>query len=214
MESIELRTFSFIDALQPQLASFIATVARGFLPLERQAALFVEISPGLQINVLTDTVLKQTAVIPGMQIVERAYGMLEIHHTDQGQVQEAGRAILEALGLKEADRLKPRIASSQIITGVSNYQTHLINRMRHGQFLVENETLYILEVHPASYAAIAANEAEKTSPINLLEVITSGAFGRLYLGGSEDHIREAATAIEKTLSGIDGRPNEGVSLVY
>ncbi len=214
MESIELRTFSFIDALQPQLASFIATVARGFLPLERQAALFVEISPGLQINVLTDTVLKQTAVIPGMQIVERAYGMLEIHHTDQGQVQEAGRAILEALGLKEADRLKPRIASSQIITGVSNYQTHLINRMRHGQFLVENETLYILEVHPAGYAAIAANEAEKTSPINLLEVITSGAFGRLYLGGSEDHIREAATAIEKTLSGIDGRPNEGVSLVY
>jgi len=214
MEAVDLRTFSFIDALRPQLASFIATIARGFLPLERQAALFVEVAPGLQINVLTDKVLKQTSVIPGMQIVERAYGMLEVHHSDQGQVREAGRAILETLGLKEDDRLKPRIASSQIITGISNYQTHLINRMRHGQFIVENDTLYILEVHPAGYAAIAANEAEKASPINLLEVTTFGAFGRLYLGGPEDHIREASAAIEKTLTAISGRPNEGVSLVY
>lgn len=213
-EQIELRTFTFIDVLQPQLASFIATVARGFLPLEHEAALFVEIAPGLQINVITDLVLKRTSVIPGMQIVERAYGMLEIHSPDQGQVKQAGREILDFLGMAEADRLKPRIASSQIITGVSNYQTHLINRMRHGQFLLENETLYILEVHPAGYAAIAANEAEKASPINLLEVQTFGAVGRLYLGGPEDNIREAASAIEKTLNELEGRPNQGKSLVY
>ena len=66
-EQIELRTFTFIDVLQPQLASFIATVARGFLPLEHEAALFVEIAPDLQINVITDLVLKRTSVIPGMQ---------------------------------------------------------------------------------------------------------------------------------------------------
>lgn len=213
-EQIELRTFSFIDVLQPQLASFIATVARGFLPLEHQAALFVEIAPGLQINVITYLVLKRTSVIPGMQIVERAYGMLEVHSADQGQVKQAGHEILGSLGMQETDRLKPRIASSQIITGVSNYQTHLINRMRHGQFLLENETLYILEVHPAGYAAIAANEAEKASPINLLEVQTFGAVGRLYLGGPEDNIREAASAIEKTLNELEGRPNQGKSLVY
>ena len=213
-EGIELRTFTYIDILQPQLASFIATVARGFLPLEEEAALFVEIAPGLQINVITDLVLKRTKVIPGMQIVERAYGMLEIHSMDQGQVKQAGREILEFLGMKETDRLKPRIASSQIITGIDNYQTHLINRMRHGNFLLKNETLYILEVHPAGYAAIAANEAEKASPINLLEVVTFGAFGRLYLGGPEDNIKEAAAAIEKTLAEIDGRPNAGISLVY
>lgn len=213
-EGIELRTFSYIDILQPQLASFIATVSQGFHPLEHEAALFVEIAPGLQINVITDVVLKKTRVIPGMQIVERAYGMLEIHHRDQGQVKAAGRAILDFLGLEEADRLKPRIASSQIITGINNYQTHLINRMRHGQFLLENETLYILEVHPAAYAAIAANEAEKASPVNLLEVMTFGAFGRLYLGGPEDNIKEAAAAIEKTLAATAGRPNEGQSLIY
>lgn len=213
-DSIELRTYSYIDNLQPQLASFIATVARGFLPLEQQAALILEISPGMQINVLTDVVLKQTDVIPGMQIVERAYGLLEIHHTDQGQVMEAGRSILEHLGAHEHDRLKPRVLSSEIITGVSNYQTHLINRMRHGQFLLENEALYILECHPAGYAAIAANVAEKASPVNLLEVIMFGAYGRLYMGGPEDNIREAVAAIEKHLETTEGRPNKLKSLVY
>jgi hypothetical protein len=213
-QSIDLRTYSFIDNLQPQLASFLATVARGFLPLEGQAALFVEIQPALQINTLLDVALKRTAVVPGMQVIERAYGMLEVHHDDQGQVREAGRVILEHLGMQETDRLAPRIASHQMITGIDNYQTHLINRMRHGQFLLENETLYILEVHPAGYAAIAANEAEKAAPINLLEVETFGAFGRLYLGGPEDNIREASAAIQKTLKGIAGRPNAGKSLVY
>jgi hypothetical protein len=212
--AIDLRTYSFIDNLQPQLASFIATVARGFLPLEGQAALFVEIEPALQINTLLDVALKKTQVIPGMQVIERAYGMIEVHHDDQGQVREAGRVILEHLGLAESDRLTPRIASHQMITGMDNYQTHLINRMRHGQFLLKNETLYILEVHPAGYAAIAANEAEKAAPINLLEMETFGAFGRLYLGGPEDNIREASMAIEKTLKGIVGRPNHGKSLVY
>ncbi len=212
--AIDLRTYSFIDNLQPQLASFIATVSRGFLPLEGQAALFVEIEPALQINTLLDVALKKTDVIPGMQVIERAYGMIEVHHDDQGQVREAGRVILDHLGLSETDRLTPRIASHQMITGMDNYQTHLINRMRHGQFLLKNETLYILEVHPAGYAAIAANEAEKAAPINLLEVETFGAFGRLYLGGPEDNIREASSAIEQTLKSIEGRPNHGKSLVY
>lgn len=211
---VELRCLIYIDVLQPQLASFLATVSHGFHPLEYEAAMFVEIAPGMQINVLTDLVLKKTKVIPGLLIVERAYGMLEVHHRDQGQVKAAGQAILEFLGLKEEDRLKPRIESSQMITGINNYQTHLINRMRHGQFLLENETLYILELQPAAYAAIAANEAEKASPINLLEVLTFGAYGRLYLGGPEDNIKEAAAAIEKTLASITGRPNEGQPIIY
>ncbi len=213
-EAIELRAYTFIDNLQPQLASFLATVARGFLPLEDQAALLVEIAPGLHINVLTDQVVKKTAAIPGMQIVERAYGLLEVHHEDQGHVREAGRVVLENLGLKETDRLKPRITSIQTITGIDNYQTHLINTMRHGQFLLKNETLLVVECHPAAYAAIAANEAEKAAPINLLEMISFGAFGRLYLGGPEDNIKEAAIAIEKTLADLEGRPNAGQSLVY
>lgn len=212
--NIDLRTFSYIDILQPQLSSFLATVSRGFHPLEYQASLFIEISPGMMINVITDAILKNTDVIPSMQNVERAYGMLEVHHTDQGQVKEAGRVALDILGMQETDRLRPRLVSGQIITGIDNYQTHLLNRMRHGAYILAQETLYILEVHPAGYAAIAANEAEKASPINVLEVKTFGAYGRVYLGGKEDDIKEAVKAIEHVLNSIQGRKNTGLSLVY
>jgi hypothetical protein len=202
---MQLRTFTYIDILQPQFTGFLQTVAPGFMPLEQQAALFVEIAPGIAINQLTDIALKRTQAIPGMQIVERAFGLLELHHFDQGQVREAGRAILDFLGLKEADRLKPKIVSREIITGIEGYQSMLLNRMRHGNMIGENEALYILEVQPAGYAAIATNEAEKAAQVNVLEFISFGAFGRVWLGGSEENIREAAKAAELALSELDGR---------
>lgn len=206
---MELRTYTVLDSLQPQLTGFLQTVAPGFQPLDHQASLFVEIAPGIQINQLTDVALKRTRVMPGMQIVERAFGLLEVHHHDQGEVRAAGEAILEELGLDEKQRLKPRIVSSEIITGIHGYQEMVINRMRHGDMIAEGETLYVLECHPAAYAAIAANEAEKASPIRLLEVLTFGAFGRLYLGGGEAEIEEAVKAVHSTLESLDGRPNEG-----
>jgi len=139
--------------------------------------------------------------------VERAFGVLELHHFDQGEVRAAGEAILEHLGRREQDRLRPRIVSSEVITGIDAHQGMLINRMRHGDLLLAGETMYVLEVHPAGYAMIAANEAEKASPVNLLEVLTFGAFGRLYLGGYEAEIEEAVKAVHATLEGIDGRDN-------
>jgi len=209
---MELRTFTYIDILQPKLTGFIQTVATGFFPLEKQAALFVEIAPGIAINTLMDAALKNTAAIPGMQIVERAYGMMELHHFDQGQVRAAGRAVLERLGFGEEERLRPRILSSEIITGMTGHQCELINRMRHGNMIEEQQTMYVLEVHPAGYAAIAANEAEKAADVELLEVITFGAFGRLWLGGWEAEIQAAVAAIEKTLGAITGRENRPSSL--
>jgi len=207
-ESIELRTFTPIDILQPQTASFIATVAKGFLPLEGQAALLVEVAPGMSINNVTDAVLKQTKVIPGMQIVERAFGMLEVHATDQGQVRAAGDAVLRHYGLKATDRMKPRILTSQVITGIQGYHTQLINRVRHGDMILQGQTMLTLEVHPAGYALLATNEAEKAANIKVLELITFGAFGRLWLGGDEENIAQAAAAIAKVLDAIDGRENK------
>ena len=206
---MELRAFTVLDSLQPQVTGFLQTVAQGFMPLERQASLLIEIAPGIAINQLTDAALKNTDVQPGMQIVERAYGMLEVHHDDQGQVRQAGDAILERMGARVQDRLKPRIVSSQIITGLDNRQSQLINRMRHGDMIVAQQTLYILEVHPAAYAALAANEAEKASPIHILEFVSFGAFGRMWLGGGEAEIHEAARAAEGALASLDGRPNQG-----
>jgi hypothetical protein len=202
---MELRALTFIDVLQPQVAGFLQTVSQGFLPLDGQAALIVEIAPGIAVNALTDVALKQARVVPGMQIVERAYGLLELHAFDQGEVRAAAAAILSKLGLTEADRLEPRTLAREIITGIDGHQSAIINRMRHGQMLESGQTLYTLEVMPAGYAALAANEAEKRAAVGVLEVVTFGAVGRVWLGGREEEIAQAAAAIDRALGSLPGR---------
>jgi hypothetical protein len=154
---------------------------------------------------VTDAALKATDVKPGMMIIERLYGMLELHSESQADVRQAGRAILELLGLKEEERIKPEITSSQVIRNISDYHTQLINRTRHGDMIVPGQTLYVLEVAPAGYAAIAANEAEKAANINVLEVRAFGSFGRVYLGGEERDIDVAYRAAELAVEAITGR---------
>ena len=207
--NVDLRGYSFLDSLQPQYAAFLGTVAQGFLPLAGEASLFVEISPGIEINRLTDVALKATTVRPGMQIVERYFGLLEVHSPQQAETRAAGAAILEAIGAEEENRIKPRIASSQIIRRIDDHQAQLINRMRHGQLLIPGQTLYVLEMEPASYAAIAANEAEKAAEINVLEVRSFGSLGRVYLGGEERDIDVGWRAAVAALEGLEGRPLDG-----
>lgn len=207
--SIDLRCYTTIDILQPQTAAFLATVSQGYHPLKGDASLFIEVKPGMDINVVTDIALKQTSCTPGMQIVERHFGVLELHHRDQGQVRAAGDAVLQALGLTVSDRMQPRVVSAQTITGTEGYHSQLVNRMRHGNFLDEGRTLYVLETHPAGYALLATNEAEKAANIDVLEFRAFGAFGRVYLGGDEANIEEAARAAVDALRAIEGRPNAG-----
>ncbi len=203
---ITLRTYIFLDSLQPQLASYIGSTARGFLPVPGVASLFVEIAPGLAINRITDIALKATKVQPAVQIVERAFGLLEVHEHDKGEVMAAGQAILEFLELSEEERIKPDIVSNQIIRGVEPYQCQLINRNRSGSMILPGESLFILETNPAGYAIYAANEAEKAADIKLVEVRPYGAFGRLHLAGSESEIDSAAEAAMKALSSLKGAP--------
>ena len=206
--SVDLRSYVFLDSLQPQHAAFLGTVARGFLPLPYDASLWIEISPGIEVNRITDVALKSTRVRPGMQIVERRYGLLEVHSSSQADTRAAGAAILEALGLREQDRMKPRVLSSQIIRNIDAHQVQLINRMRHGHMLLAGQTLYVLEVEPAGYAALAANEAEKAAEINILEVIAFGSFGRVYLGGEERDIMAGYGAALAAIEGVGGRSEE------
>jgi ethanolamine utilization microcompartment shell protein EutS len=201
----ELRCYVFIDSLQPQFASFLGTVAQGFLPVPGQASLFVEVAPGMDIMHVTDVALKATDVRPGMLIIERLYGMLEIHSDSQADVREAGRAILKALNLNEEDRIKPEIASSQVIRNIHEFHTQLINRTRHGDLILPGQSLHVLEVAPAGYAAIAANEAEKAAHVNILEVRAFGSFGRVYLGGEERDIDVAYRAAEQAIHDVAGR---------
>lgn len=191
----------------------MGTVSQGFLPLPGDTSLWIEISPGIAINQITDIALKSTSVRPGVQVVERLFGLLEIHSTFQGDTRAAGQAILAALGVSEKERLKPRVISSQIIRNIDPHQTQLINRTRKGQLLLAGQTLYVLEVQPAAYAALAANEAEKAASINILEIIPIGSFGRLYLGGAERDILAASRAVIVALESVDGRipPGSGES---
>ncbi|MFV2071819.1 MAG: hypothetical protein ACC742_04095 [Thermoanaerobaculales bacterium] len=203
--SVDLRSYVYLDSLQPQHAAYLGTVAKGFLPLPGDTSLWIEISPGIEINRITDIALKATRVRPGMQIVERLFGLLEVHHEDQAEVRAAGDAILEALGVSESDRIKPTVISSQIIRHIDAHQVQLINRMRFGHMLLAGQTLYVLEVEPAGYAALAANEAEKAADINILDVRAFGSFGRVYLGGEERDIMAGYGAAVAAIEGVSGR---------
>jgi hypothetical protein len=207
--AVELRSYVYLDNLQPQHSAFLGTVARGFLPLPGDASLWVEISPGIEINRITDVALKATDVKPGMQIVERLYGLLEIHSSSQAEVRAAGAAILAALEVHEEERLKPRVVSSQIIRNIDAHQVQLINRMRHGHMILAGQTMYVMEVQPAAYAALAANEAEKAAELNILEVIAFGSFGRVYLGGEERDIMAGYQAAVDAIESVTGREAGG-----
>lgn len=205
MAAITLRAYVFLDKMQDQLAGFVGTTARGYLPVGGVAAYFIETAPGLVINRLTDVALKATSVTPGLLVVERSFGLLEVHHPDQGQVRLAGKAVLDHLGIGEEERLKPRVVSQEIIRGVEPYHAQIINKMRFGDMLIAGESLFILEVEPAGYVAFAANEALKAARVKLIDASLFGAFGRLYLSGPEAQVDAAREAAQRAIEGIAGR---------
>jgi ethanolamine utilization microcompartment shell protein EutS len=202
---LDLRAYFYVDRMQPQVAAYIGSTARGFLPVAGVASLFIETRPGMAINRLTDIAVKKSDVKPAMQIVERQYGLLEVHSETMAEVDQAGRAILDELGLDEKDRYKPRTLSTQVITRVNDYHSQLINRVRSGSMLLAGQTLFILEVEPAGYAVLAANEAEKSTEITLVELRPYGASGRVYLGGTEANIEAASSAALQALESMEGR---------
>lgn len=202
--SITLRSFVFLDSLQPQLTSYIGKTSRGFLPVPEMASLWVEIAPGIAINRITDVALKATRCVPAVQVVERAYGLLEVHEWDKGEVMRAGDAILDGLGCRVEERMKPQVVSSQIIRAVEPYQTQIINRNSAGMMILPGQSLFILETQPAGYITLAANEAEKAAHIYLVDIRPFGAFGRLYLSGTEAEIDAAAAAATAALEGVTG----------
>lgn len=203
--STSLRTYVFLDSLQPQLAAHICTTCRGYFPVPYVASLFVEIAPGMAIHRLMDVALKHARVQPATLVVERAYGMLELHSEDKGEVRSAGEAILGQLGVKVEDRLKPRIVSNTIIRAIEPMHAMILDKIRFGSMIEPGQSLFILECEPAAYAALAANEAEKAANVKLVDVMPFGAFGRLYLAGSESEIDSAAQAAVAALEGLSGR---------
>ena len=201
----KLRSYIFLDRMQPQLMSLIGATCKGFLPRAIEASLTVEVAPGMDIEWLTDVALKHDNVKPGVLVVERQFGYLEFHSRYAASVQSAGAALLEAMGASEADAIAPEILASKIVDRVDGYHSFLINRNKGGSMLLPGESLFIMEMHPAAYALKAANEAEKASNVKLVDCRFMGAAGRLYMAGTEADVRTAAQVAQDTLRDAGGR---------
>ena len=201
---INLRAFVFIDSLQPQLASYLATSSQGFLPVPGDACMWIEVAPGMAVHRLSDIALKETNVHLGEQVVERSFGSMEIHYRNQSEVQEAGDIILKQLNTTIEARLPCKVAWNEIIRGMTPDHTTLINRqLRKGSMILPGKSMFILEVEPAGYIVYAANEAEKGAHITLVDVKAFGNFGRLTMMGSEAEAEAAQAAAIRALENIN-----------
>ena len=190
VQSIELRTYVFIDSLQPQLAAYMGTVSQGFLPIPGDACLWMEVSPGMAVHRVTDIALKASNVRLGQMIVERAFGSMALYHRDQSTVLHSGDVVLEAIGSTIAQRNPAEVSWTEVIRAITPDHAVLINRQnRRGSMIEAGMSMFILETEPAGYVLIAANEAEKSSNITLVDVKAVGAFGRLTLAGREEMLR-------------------------
>jgi ethanolamine utilization microcompartment shell protein EutS len=194
----ELRSFIFLDRLQPQTMSYLGTWVRGALPRADVAAQIIEVAPGLDIEPLTDVALKYAEVQAGILVVERQFGYLEIHGPT-GQVKAAGEAVLAELDTEPGAATRPAILASRIVTMLDRQHAFLINRNKIGSMALPGESLFVLEMAPASYAILATNEAEKAASIKVVDYRMIGATGRVYLSGSESDVRQAAEAAEAAL---------------
>jgi hypothetical protein len=204
-----LRVFLTLDTLQPQFAAYLGTPtrARGYPPYAGQHALIIEVAPGLMIERVIDLGLKADPDLePGILFVERQFGILEIHGNDKAKLMQAGEAMLSGLGLAAADQLAPKILYTDVIEDVADQHAVIINRNRQASMVLPGESLLIVEMVPALYAAIAANEAEKAAPgLTLVDVQMIGAAGRLYMSGTSEDVHTALARIETVLGSIAGR---------
>ncbi len=201
----ELRSFIFLDQLQPQTLAYVATWMRGTLPRRNMAAQIIEIAPGLDIEALTDVALKGADVKAGLLVVERQFGTLQFHSRSTAEVKAAAQAVLDALGANEEDAAPPRILTSKIVNRVDPQHAFLINRNTLGSMILGGESLYLLECQSASYAILACNEAEKRANIKIIDYRMIGANGRLYLAGDEAEVRNARDAAEAALHDVGAR---------
>jgi ethanolamine utilization microcompartment shell protein EutS len=203
---ITLRTYVFMDALQPQLASYIATSSQGFLPVPGDACMWIEVAPGMAVHNLSDIALKKTNVRMGEQVVERAFGSMELHFRNQSEVLAAGELILRQLNTTMDSRLRCKIAWNEIIRAITPDHATLINRqLRKGSMILPGKSMFILEVEPAGYIMYAANEAEKAAHITLVDVKAFGSFGRLTMMGNEAEAEEAQRAAVAAIERLNQR---------
>lgn len=189
-----LRAFAHVDRMQPQYAAYWGLMAQGGLPIAGMSQLLVEVSPSNAVFPLTDAAMKACDVRSAGTLVERDFGFMELHAPTPDPIAEAGRVVLAALGLGLADRMAPEVVSSQLLAGITAYHSQLFNKVRRGAWTLPGDALCVLEVTPAAYVYLLANELEKAVEVELVRVAGTGLFGRLLAAGTEAQAAEAERA--------------------
>jgi ethanolamine utilization microcompartment shell protein EutL len=202
---MELRTYILIDSMQPQYAALTGVLLSGDVPVEGMAEVFMELAPASDVYEVLDAALKTTDVRPGLLRVEREFGTLEIHSFFQEAVLVAGREALAKVNLSEGDRRKPEVVSVKVVSNVDAYEAQLVNQMGKGGQLLKGQTLCVIEVTPAAYVMLAANEAEKAANITLVHYQPSGKYGRLYISGTDSAVTVARDAAIQAVGSLSGQ---------
>ena len=205
----DLRVYLTLESLQPQFAAYLGTPTRGrgYPPFAGQHALIIEVAPGLMIERVIDLALKSDPELePGILFVERQFGILEIHGPDKAKLLRAGQAMLDGLGLAASAPMAATVLYTDVIEDIADQHAVIINRTRQASMVLPGETLLIVEMVPALYAALAANEAEKVAPdLTLVDVQMIGAAGRLYMSGTTADVKTGLAEITRVLASIKGR---------
>lgn len=210
----QLRVYLLLEDLQPQFAAYLGTPtrARGYPPYAGQHALIVEVAPGLAIERVLSLALRSgsgpdgSGIEPGILFVERQFGVLEIHGDDLDDVRRAGEAVLAGIRATADQQFRPTLLYSDVIEDVHDQHAVIVNRTRQGSMLLPGDSLLVVEVTPALFAAMAANVAELAAPdVTLVDVQMIGAAGRLYLGGTTEAVTTARDAIREALAQVEGR---------
>ncbi|MBC8158957.1 MAG: microcompartment protein [Alphaproteobacteria bacterium] len=205
----DMRVYLRLENLQRQFAAYLATPVRGrgYVPMEGMHSLIVEIAPALAIHRVTDLALKNVPnAEPGILYVERQFGILEVHSFEAGDLEKAGAAILKGIGAKASDQLKPKILYTDIIEEVTDRHAVILNRNRDASMILPGESLVLVEMMPALFAAHAVNEAEKVAPnVTIVDIQMIGATGRVFLSGSTQDVKTACDHMVKVLEEVEGR---------
>jgi ethanolamine utilization microcompartment shell protein EutS len=204
-EGLTIRALMQIDRLQPKFAAYNGATVQGSIPLAGDTVLIGELAPGNEVFRLIDIALKASRVEATSQIVEREFGFFILRSPYNSEISAARDAILAELGMTMKDRIKPKVESTQIITSVEPYQAQLLNKWSAGSLVVPGQTLGIIECSPAAYISIAANEAEKSAAIDIVQVRAVGRFGRLFISGSEDSVKTAVQSASDAMAEVEGK---------
>ncbi len=203
-----MRVYTQINRMQPQYAAYWGLTGKGTFPLAGMTQLLVELEPAIEVLSLMDQVLKACDVRSAGHLLEREFGLMEVHAQNPDMIREAGSIILDEIDLKLEDRIAPKLVSRQFLSNIEADHSQLFNKVRRGAWTLPGNTLFVLELTPAAYVFKVANEVEAAVDIDLVRVAGAGIYGRMIVAGTESNAQMAADVAESVIEDLQSGSSE------